>query len=56
MMAQSGHWILPNSNMATIAVYYTKFDASWPSNFMIAIHVFVFKMHIVKIFQNKKGL
>ena len=29
------------SNMATITVYYTNFDA----DFIIAIHVFVFKMH-----------
>ena len=39
------------SNMAAIEVYYKKIDAWWHQNFMIAIHVFVFKMHTFKIFQ-----
>ena len=39
------------SNMATIAVYYTKFWWMVPQNFMIAIHGFVFNKHTFKIFQ-----
>ena len=39
------------SNMAAIAVYYTKFWCMVTPKFMIAIHFFVFKMHTFKIFQ-----
>ena len=39
------------SNMAAIAIYYTNVYAWLPPNFMIAIHVFGFKMHSFEIFQ-----
>ena len=49
-LVQGGRSVI-KSNMAAFAVYYTIKLCMVTSNMMIAIHIFVFKMHTFKILQ-----